>query len=308
MEGFSVNKRRQNYLIIALVVTLVTHFTILFMNIDTKKALKLVKQDKPKEEKRIKIRFATKKNKKKKQIVTTEKTNIQKKNDSNLLSEKNNFVKKQTKAKNIDSFHKAGKGNNKHITQKAQKRVLEKSKNVKKVAKKIKKNKGNISFKDLSFSSKVPVLAKKNLIKGQKNGDTKTRGVAKNNDYLEEVPLGDMTNLNTQEFKYYGFYFRIKQQLEQYWGASIREKIERVYKRNDGRFPASDKYLTSVRVVLDGKGKIIDVLVRDSSGISELDEAAIESFNKAGPFPNPPKGMLRNDRAAIEWGFAVTNS
>ncbi|MEE3080261.1 MAG: energy transducer TonB, partial [Bdellovibrionota bacterium] len=79
-------------------------------------------------------------------------------------------------------------------------------------------------------------------------------------------------------------------------------------RRNDGRFPASEKYLTSVRVVLDGKGKIIDVLIRDSSGISELDEAAIESFNKAGPFPNPPKGMLRNDRAAIEWGFAVTNS
>ena len=33
------------------------------------------------------------------------------------------------------------------------------------------------------------------------------------NDYIEGVPLGDLTYLNTQEHKYYGFYHRIKQKL-----------------------------------------------------------------------------------------------
>ena len=145
------------------------------------------------------------------------------------------------------------------------------------------------------------------MVKGSKNGARNKKGIASNNDYLEEVPLGDMTRLNTQEFKYYGFYFRIKQQLEQYWGSSIREKITKVYKR-DGRFPASDKFLTSVKVVLDKSGQIVDVVIKGSSGVSELDDAAVESFNRAGPFPNPPKGMMVNGKASIEWGFAVTNS
>ena len=45
--------------------------------------------------------------------------------------------------------------------------------------------------------------------------------------------------------------------------------------------------------------------LKSTSGVEELDAAAIESFNKAGPFPNPPKEMLENGRAKIEWGFVV---
>ena len=29
--------------------------------------------------------------------------------------------------------------------------------------------------------------------------------VNQNNDFIEDVPLGDLTNLNTVEFKYFGF-------------------------------------------------------------------------------------------------------
>ena len=60
-----------------------------------------------------------------------------------------------------------------------------------------------------------------------------------------------------------------------------------------------------VKVLLDSKGNIVDVMIQSTSGISELDEAAVESFNQAGPFPNPPKGMIQNGRALIEWGFVV---
>jgi protein TonB len=47
------------------------------------------------------------------------------------------------------------------------------------------------------------------------------------------------------------------------------------------------------------------VLILSSSGQQELDSAAVESFNKSGPFPNPPKGMLKNGVAVLEWGFVV---
>ena len=70
----------------------------------------------------------------------------------------------------------------------------------------------------------------------------------------------------------------------------------------------SEKHITSLQVDLDDNGNIVRVHLKGSSGVKELDDAAIESFNNAGPFPNPPKGMVRNGKASIEWGFAVSNS
>jgi hypothetical protein len=49
------------------------------------------------------------------------------------------------------------------------------------------------------------------------------------------------------------------------------------------------------------------VKILGASGVKELDDAAVESFNHAGPFPNPPKDLLINDVATIEWGFVVNS-
>jgi protein TonB len=139
---------------------------------------------------------------------------------------------------------------------------------------------------------------------GLENGKLGTNGMAQNNDFVEEVPLGDMTNLNTTEFKYYGFYHRIRQKLEQHWGSTIKDKAKNLY-RSGRRMPASENLITSVTVTLDDHGQIVDMQIQGTSGVRELDQAAIESFNKAGPFPNPPKGLLVGGRATIQWGFVV---
>ena len=68
---------------------------------------------------------------------------------------------------------------------------------------------------------------------------------------------------------------------------------------------ARENKVTSLTVTINKKGEIIEVFLKSRSGIKELDEAAIESFNKAGPFPNPPKGFVKNGQAKIEWGFVV---
>ena len=140
-----------------------------------------------------------------------------------------------------------------------------------------------------------------------KNGFGKgdpSRTVSSTNDYLKEVPLGDITNLNTVEYKYYGFYHRIRQKLEQFWGRSIQEKAGELVKEGR-RVPASEELITSLQITLDHQGEIIAIKVVDSSGIQELDDAAIESFNEAGPFPNPPKGMVVDGKVTLEWGFVV---
>jgi protein TonB len=139
---------------------------------------------------------------------------------------------------------------------------------------------------------------------GKENGTKNGFGVAANNDFIEDIPLGDVTNLNTTENKYYGFYHRIRQKLEQYWGSTIHAQARKLYKAGR-RMPASDNLITAVVVVLSDKGQIIDIKIEGTSGIRELDQAAVESFNKAGPFPNPPKGLLIGGRAIISWGFVV---
>ncbi len=151
-----------------------------------------------------------------------------------------------------------------------------------------------------SFQEEVKVADTELAKSVGKNSNT----VSSSNDFVEDIPLGDFTHLNTTEYKYFGFYQRIKQKLEQHWGATIQEKAKRLY-RTGRRLPASDNLITAIAVILDDKGKVIDIKIEGSSGIRELDQAAIESFNKAGPFPNPPKGLVVDGRAIIQWGFVV---
>ena len=237
---------------------------------------------------------------KKHQIVDSEKTApTQEPVDTRFLSEQTQRVDRQSIAKSVDPFKKAGKGQEDgHLTGNQDPTSGEKKKSKKELL----KSKKNISLSDLAPSVNK---ASSNAALGEKFGEENKTGRASTNDYIDDVPLGDMTKLNTVEFKYYGFYHRIKQKLEQYWGHAVRKEVIKLLKK--GRRPASmrTKNVTSLAIILNSKGSIIDIKVKTASGIRELDEAAIESFNKAGPFPNPPEGMIKNGTARIEWGFIV---
>ncbi|MBF0359689.1 MAG: TonB C-terminal domain-containing protein [Oligoflexia bacterium] len=139
---------------------------------------------------------------------------------------------------------------------------------------------------------------------GLSNGDANSRGLSRNNDFIEDVPLGDITNLNTIEFKHFGFYSRIRERLEQYWGATLKSKADQIY-RTGKKLTHGHNYITSLKITIDLKGNIVKIQLMGSSGQEQLDNAAIESFNKAGPFPNPPKDLLKDGVATLEWGFVV---
>ena len=253
----------------------------------------------------------------KNQIVNSEETkNKTKPKTDRFLGKQNQNFDRQSIAKKIDRFKKAGKGSKegtKQVRPSNTKLVGEQSqsKKSKKVTKAKKKSTKNIKMADLNIFSNSPKAAqklkpKKGMQKnlGLQNGERGLSGLAQNNDFIEDVPLGDFTRLNTQEFKFYGFYHRIRQRLEQYWGHKLKKKAEKIY-RSGRRIPASENLITSLKIILDSKGSIVNVIIQGSSGVRELDEAAIEAFNNAGPFPNPPRGMIRNGKATIEWGFVV---
>ncbi len=267
------------------------------------------------------------KNARNKQIVANELNGKKEKPvESRFAGEVNQSFDRQTMALNNGAFKKAGIGN-KLGDEVSKANNLEASS----AAKKITKNKEikNSKSKTLSLSElgvmaisnseekemlekqiadenvRLKSINKKNLSSlGVERGSSDSAGLARNNDFVEDVPLGDMTNLNTTEFKYYGFYHRIRQQLEQYWGSTIASKAKNLYK-SGRRLPSSENLITAITVTLDSKGNILDIKIDGTSGIRELDQAAIESFNKAGPFPNPPKGLLVGGRAIIQWGFVV---
>ncbi|MGB0452801.1 MAG: TonB family protein [Bacteriovoracaceae bacterium] len=265
---------------------------------------------KPAEKKVVRVRLnpellkSLKKSKKLKQVVNSEDNpNTIKPKDAKYLGKKSQSHERQTVAKKNGRFKEAGIGNS-NIDKVA--KVSQPKKKVQKKQIVKRKKKGKLSFSDLAAHAVKPEIYRKQVkqVAGVRHGNKTKRGMAQNNDYVEDVPMGDMTRLNTQEFKFYGFYHRIRQRLEQYWENSLKTKVESIH-RGGRRIASEQDKMTSLRVVLNNQGQIVRILIRSSSGIKELDDAAIESFHKAGPFPNPPTGMVKNGFATLDWGFVV---
>lgn len=125
------------------------------------------------------------------------------------------------------------------------------------------------------------------------------------NDHLKKVETGIETMLNSREFVYYTYYQRIRSQLRQYWEPSIRAKVNKIFAQ--GRSIASTKdHVTRVVIVLNNAGTLVKVQVVGESGVTDLDDAAVEAFRAAEPFPNPPKGMIEADgNIRIQWDFIL---
>lgn len=124
-------------------------------------------------------------------------------------------------------------------------------------------------------------------------------------DYLPDVQTGIQTLLSTREFIYFSYYQRIKEQIRQYWEPGVREKVKIIYRQ--GRTIASQKdRTTQLMIILDSKGSLLRIEVLSSSGINQLDDAAVEAFKSAAPFPNPPAGMVESDGTIkIRWDFIL---
>jgi TonB family protein len=128
---------------------------------------------------------------------------------------------------------------------------------------------------------------------------------AATNDHLRDVQNGAQTLLNTREFAYYSFYQRVRRQLEQFWEPGLRERVTKMFRQ--GRTLATETELTTrLLVELDASGVIRKIRVQETTGLIDLDQAAVDAFNRAGPFPNPPQGMVEVDGTVkVEWEFVL---
>jgi TonB family protein len=221
------------------------------------------------------------------QIVQSEETESQDRPDeAQFFSDKNRKFLRQTLAKKVEIFKSSSST-----------AVEEKKENKK------------ISLSDLGAYSKNhhPLQAAALEKKTSSKKMARSQVESSTNDFVENVPLGSLTNLNTVEYVYYGYYHRIRQKLEQFWGRSLTD-MARSFIGQGRRIATGDHLVTSLVITLNPLGEITSILIKGSSGIRELDHAAVDSFNKAGPFPNPPKGLIHNGQVSIEWGFIVNPS
>lgn len=107
-------------------------------------------------------------------------------------------------------------------------------------------------------------------------------------DRLEGIEEGDATALNTRSFKYATFIQRVGMAIYREWDPN------RAYQSRDpdGKlYPARDR-TTTIELVLDPGGAIRFVKVMEGSGLDFLDQEIVRAARAAGPFPNPPPGMV----------------
>jgi protein TonB len=221
--------------------------------------------------------------------------------NAKVLSENNQTAEKDTRAKMVDDFrNKQGTGL-KNDNKVAQDNPLtgETENNTAITTDDISEAIAPKSNKQKGIKRDWKKLSLKDLSVGGEGGPE-----AASDDNLKNVDTGDRTILSTREFRFFSYYHRIKELLRQYWKPNVERKLYKLYEK--GKNVGEEEMVTRLLVLLDGSGKIEKISRVLSSGISELDEAAIEAFNRAGPFPNPPKGMVDSDGfVRINWEFIL---
>lgn len=117
-------------------------------------------------------------------------------------------------------------------------------------------------------------------------------------DHIDGMDEGDGTFLNTREWRFASFFNRLKDSVGDQW-----KPMDALRRRDPtGEIYAFKDRQTLLTVTLDDGGRVTDVFVAQSSGVDFLDREAIAAFERAQPFPNPPRGLV-DERGQIKFQF-----
>ncbi|MCB0415476.1 MAG: energy transducer TonB, partial [Bdellovibrionales bacterium] len=243
-------------------------------------------------------------NEKKLQIVDQDKKPLNNEVDENaeLLSQHNQRVKQQTRAAHIGKFKNSNgaNGSESQAQMQPQKKPQPQSRpqltGLQHFAPKL-------DFDKLSLDQMNSQNQAAQNARPSKSGD-----LSSTDDHLKNIPIGMETILSTKEFLYYSYFNRIKDKIRKRWGSKVRQKVEKMVR--SGRHLASTQdRVTKIIITLNSSGVLERVQVLHQSGLRDLDDAAIEAFKEAAPFPNPPKGLKDKDgKVRINWDFILEAS
>ena len=107
------------------------------------------------------------------------------------------------------------------------------------------------------------------------------------NDLLNEA-MSDRTQLNAHEFLYAAFWNRVKRLVSFYADQTLANARPRV--------PLTrSKYEIVLKGLIARDGSLEAIEIERGCGIEEFDQALLEAFELAAPFPDPPEGAAAAD-------------
>ncbi len=233
------------------------------------------------------------------QVVESEAAENQAKpKKAKYLGERDQSVEQETKSANVDSFRKGGQpgtAGSPGSTNLALKKLAPANREI------LPPTQAEIDgFREIQKQKVARREANQAAPQGTGNAGSAS------NDYLKDVKDGNQTILNTKEFVYFSYYRRIRERLEVAWNTKLRATLGSQVYGGERRLANDRNYVTGLTVILDRHGRITAVKVRQRSGARDLDTAAIDAFNDAGPFPDPPAGLVdQNGQIQIPWDFIL---
>lgn len=217
--------------------------------------------------------------------------------DDYYLSKNNQKVLKQTVAKDKGEFKNTKtkkSADNKPVALQQQQAKPEQQQEVRRLEKFNPMSDMSASFKEKSFNTMASTTP------------SSAATASQTQDYLKDKSIGVETILSTKEFKYYTYFNRIRKQLSQHWEPKVRDKLTKMFRQGRSIASADQDRTTKLLIILNPQGVLVNVQLVSDSGVKDLDEAAIESFRSAAPFPNPPKGIVDPDGTVkIRWDFIL---
>ncbi|MCB0415810.1 MAG: TonB C-terminal domain-containing protein [Bdellovibrionales bacterium] len=192
------------------------------------------------------------------------------------LSEKRKRYKEQTVSKNLNSS--SNQSNLKHLSP-----IKKKEQSSQASRTKIKNSEGDVFLVAPSEKS----LSQPYLINPKLSSPA----------FLKDIPsikAGKMTLLNTDQFTYYAFFYRLNHNFSNRWVSNVVAFNEglNIFERNE---LARSKKITRIEAILDPKGELLEVYLHQSSGVKALDQAVLKAISDTAPVKNPPEGLVEDD-------------
>lgn len=120
-----------------------------------------------------------------------------------------------------------------------------------------------------------------------------------------DIRIGSFTALNTDRYLYYTFYARIEELIRYRWESRVQHAINN-FDRPTLAALGNRNWTTQVEFLLDGRGELKKALLMKESGVQAFDASAINAFQDARIFPNPPQEMIQEDGFIhIKFSFTV---
>lgn len=124
-------------------------------------------------------------------------------------------------------------------------------------------------------------------------------------EYIPGIKEGGFTALNTDQFTYYTFFERVNEQVRYRWVSFVRNYIGGLSETALNQL-ATYQRAYQIEIVLSGDGHYLKGFIHRSSGDNALDMTAIDAFQGAAPFLNPPKGLVEDDgNIHLHYSFIV---